>query len=356
MADFLKDLFHKKNTYAFSSSLDDFEDSVDSKFTDTLFISSSGTTSGNKKIYALPYQSLKNSASSVNDYLKSIDKPNWLSPLPFNHIGGISTYIRASLKNGKAYQLPRWDLKIFIESIERNSIHYTSIVPTIAYDIVKNKIKSPPNLLAIFVGGDHLDFVLKKELLKLGWPVHITYGMTECASQLATSKANFEEDQMLKILPHHHLKMKEGHLYIKSESLFSHLFILNQDQKIQESHSPTLEDGFWKTNDRALIKETYILPLGRIDDTVKIKGHLFSLKDLKLSISKKFNLLIGIDFHLELEKDLRDGYCLYLFSSESKRLEIQQFILASTPIQYLKALSMNKIERTSLGKIKKIGL
>src|SRR5690606_16630588 len=122
----------------------------------------------------------------------------------------------------------KWDPLSFQKQIKDTRSTITSLVPTQLYDLCKLKAAAPESLRIALVGGDSVSADLYQQALELGWPVLITYGMTETCSQIATAELNslsrpdFNSLPALKILPH--LKVKtndQGCLQLKGTSLLT---------------------------------------------------------------------------------------------------------------------------------------
>src|SRR5207244_3174402 len=110
----------------------------------------------------------------------------------------------------------KWHVFQFHSFLIDSKATLTALVPTQVHDLVANKLRSPKTLRAVIVGGGSLNSELYDEARALGWPVMPSYGMTECASQIAT--ANLKSPS-LNILPHLTIKIVENKICIKGESL-----------------------------------------------------------------------------------------------------------------------------------------
>ena len=288
------------------------------ELTEHVFILSSGTSSkGAIKSYAISKGAIIANAVAVNGFLGTNSSSAWLSSLPYFHIGGLSIFVRAHESNSSLIQDEgSWDPSKFNKMLETNKINFTSLVPTQLYDLVKNKYKAPNNLLGVFIGGDFLNSTLRNLALGLGWPLIETYGMTETSSQIASSFSQKMIDGYLELLPIHSLikhNNNDGEYKINSSSLFTLEMILDQ--------------GIWSTlyaGEGFLIKDhmdlilrenkSFLKPLGRWDEQIKIKGRLYNFLELK-DIAHKIFFELGVYSKMELvlEDDNREGKILTLW-------------------------------------------
>lgn len=356
---FLKD----ENTYlipsrlskADASKLLNFWKSCD--FNSHAFITSSGTTSfDNIKSYALSYEAIKVNAYSVNSLINASSSDRWLSSLPIYHVGGLSIYARAILSSSEVISVKdKWNPLTFCKTLARENIQFCSIVPTQLHDIVTQGIHCPDCLKAIFVGGDYTPKVLYQKAIKLGWPIYITFGMTEVCSQLATASAG-DYPSMLPVLNIHDVKLFDGVLGIKSRSLFSAYFYLEKDRFIQKL--PNLTDGYFITQDLARIeilnKETLIRPLGRVGDEVKINARLVNLlpiKNLFADICDELAILNRAE--LVIVDDERAGKCFELWiENEIKAVEPKiKDGLSKKDIKIKRVKFFDKLARNHMGKL-----
>ncbi len=295
-----------------------------------IWIASSGSSkkgTDSVKLIAISKMAFLKSAESVNRFLKTqvlaLNKINfetkdsatdiiWVQALPFFHVGGFSLYARSFGSNQsvvlglekkrtedeKSYQYV-WNVDYFYNTLlkitpnnnacELNVI--TSLVPTQVYDLIQKQLVAPKCLKAVIVGGSALDIDLLSKARQLGWPLLVSYGMTEVASQIATSKLNSQD---LIVLDHHQVKTtQDGLLQIKSNSLMSG-WAQYQDGK---SYFQSTQDGQWfQTADFVEIKneknelidfqkiqESVLIPKGRSSDFIKIKGEGVNIEQVESS-------------------------------------------------------------------------
>lgn len=231
----------------------------------------SGST-GDPKWVALSKPALLASAAAVNRHLEVSYESCWGLALPLNHVGGFGVAARAYAAGCRFENFSqRWDAHAFCEWLERQKITHTSLVPTQVHDLVKAQLTAPSALLAVVVGGGHLDSLTGQAARDLGWLVLASYGMTEAGSQIATQ--GFEsllvpyQPAPLPLLPIWEAEISAaGVLAISGPALFAGYL---------SGGKFTRRESTWHTtSDRVTLEDRWLTPLGRADALVKILGEL----------------------------------------------------------------------------------
>lgn len=323
-------------------------------FTSHVWLATSGTTSGIKWV-ALSKKALLNSAKAVNDHLESTHMDKWLNPLPTFHVGGLGIFARGYLSGAEVINFEgKWDPLRFCGEIEKGQITLTSLVPTQVHDLVGRECPAPTCLRAVIVGGGALAEGLYKQGRKLGWPLLPNYGMTECASQIATAElSSLEQDQvpLLKRLSHVDLKITpQGFIAIKGLSLLSAYAMVSSG--CVEVFDPK-QDGWLTTSDYGKCHGDYVEVLGRKDDVVKITGENVNMASLQKILDE---LRGNSDMVIQAVPDPRLGYCVHLctVTKEDEVTEIvDRFNKRVMPYERIRQVTtVSEIPRTPLGKPK----
>ncbi|MBX3053392.1 MAG: o-succinylbenzoate--CoA ligase [Caldilineaceae bacterium] len=150
-------------------------------------IFTSGTT-GQPKGTVLTFDNHLQSANA-SAYRIGIDvNDRWLSCLPLYHVGGLAVVFRSCLYGTAIVLHQRFAVEAFNESLERDSVTLTSLVPTMLHRLLQSRTAPwPESLRLILLGGA----AATPELLAAAWdagvPVATTYGLTEASSQVATA-------------------------------------------------------------------------------------------------------------------------------------------------------------------------
>jgi len=310
-------------------------------------IFSSGTSSGSPKGYVHSIDALKANAQAVNEFFSLKSEDIWALSLPDYHIGGLQVLLRAQLSGAKVVDARGWEPVKWNETLRKGGVSVTSIVPTQLYDLVKLSLKPSPSLRYLIVGGDFLSLELEKRAIELGWPLIRTFGMTEAASQIASSTLH---ESALQILPIHELKTSaEETLLIRSPALFSYSF---QKEKDWEIRPVSLDaEGFYKTQDKVLLEGETVIPQGRSGDEFKSKGHLIRLSDLRETLQKyliEHSLFSKAEIYFA--EDERKGKKIVLLHENLETHTIHSLKERLAPVVIDELKSVNKIDRTALGK------
>lgn len=187
---------------------------------DIMFTSGS---SGEPKAVVHSFGNHYYSALAANECIPVGPGDRWLLSLPLYHVGGLEIVFRIFVGGG-AVVIPEPGEDI-AQAIHRHNVTHVSFVPT----QLSRLLATPANigilrkLKAILVGGGPIpDALIRKSVDKL-LPVHVSYGLTEMASQVATSKRLTKEDP----LPHGQIlrcakvRISDDHeILVKGKTLF----------------------------------------------------------------------------------------------------------------------------------------
>ncbi len=249
-----------------------------------ILLQSSGTTkkvsiAQESRLVVLSKKSFLNSAQSVNEHFQIDSHDSWLLTLPLFHVGGLSICARAFLSHSLVEHLQQWNVESFVEKLQQNQITWTSLVPTQIYDLIQRNLRSPQSLKGVFVGGGKLQSSLYEKALTLGWPLILSYGMTETAAMIAASQKN---KAALFPLPHAQIKASDnGLICIRTSSLLdAYLHIYSNGFHLEARALDS--EGYWVTADLGEVTEKgEILLRGRQSAQLKISGELVDMSLLK---------------------------------------------------------------------------
>lgn len=323
----------------------------DCDFSGHIWLATSGT-SGKFKFVALSKEALLHSAKAVNEHFQITSSDRWINVLPTFHVGGVGIFARAYLSSSQVFNLysseEKWNPQKFVLKIKEFQATLSALVPTQLYDLIKEKIKSPKSLRAVIIGGGRLNSTLQSQAEKLGWKLFPSYGLTECASQVATY-----EDHKMKILDHIQIKIdNEGFIHLKSPSLLTAYATIDRETKIID---PKVE-GWLNTLDKGSLDGKFLTVFGRGKDFFKIGGenvNLCRLQDLLESL--KGELKIECDVLLTAKEEERLGATLILevegLLDDNIQLLVKVYNEKVLPFERIRELvSMPAILRNFLGK------
>jgi o-succinylbenzoate---CoA ligase len=325
-----------------------------------LWLATSGSTV--QKWVGLSKTAVLASAAAVNVHLESSQNDRWVQTLPTFHVGGLGILARAYLSGAVVYDFKgvhpgKWQPEQFFSFLVEVKGTLTSLVPAQLHDLVQLQKHAPPSLRAVVIGGGQLQENLYRQAVALGWPVLPSYGMTECASQIATAPLNWTEDGYppLKLLSHLEGNVREGRLCFRGGSLLS-AYALVADGDITVSDPK--EAGWLMTEDRGEIHEGVVTILGRASGLIKIGGENVDVDRLEANfqqIKDKFG--IGFEATLVPVPDERLGFTIHLATVQSNNdssLErlIQGFNATVLPFERIRGCRfVSHLPRSPLGKI-----
>lgn len=154
---------------------------------DRLLVASSGTTGAARLIPVTTLQLLTSAFGSAIR-LGHLPTDRWICALPLHHVGGLSILYRCAWYGTTLELLPRFDAGEVNRAIARGA-SLVSLVPTMLERVLDDRSDTPfpTSLRAILLGGAAAPDGLLARCRAMGAPVARTWGMTEAASQIATS-------------------------------------------------------------------------------------------------------------------------------------------------------------------------
>jgi O-succinylbenzoic acid--CoA ligase len=169
---------------------------------------------------------------------------------------------------------PIWDPHFFTELVQKNSGTLSALVPTQIFDLVRAGLRAPESMRAIVVGGGNLNPALYAEARKLGWPVLPSYGLTECASQVATaSLSSLEQDGYpeLRLLSHVEVDAAASgaRLRIRSQALLTGYLLETGSGAV---FTDPKQNGWFTTEDLGSVTDGVLRVQGREGSFVKMGG------------------------------------------------------------------------------------
>lgn len=334
------------------------------RLTGHIWLTSSGSSKKQNesfKLIALSKKAFLASAKSVNDFFGLKKGDHWVQVLPHFHVGGLSILTRAYLSGSKVnngLKNGQWDPEHFINVIETTQSVVSSLVPTQLFDLVKFKIQAPKHFKFLIVGGATLNLELHKKASKLGWPIVLTYGMTETCSQIAATEITTTHNSfnhLYRILNHAKVRLNsENIISIKADSLMTgYAQIINQDF---EWINP-IENGWYQTHDLGELKFDRLTLLGRIDDYIKVNGEGVNLNKIRellndqtgeIAITAIPHSRSGNEIVLFYSRKIHDGVALELQKFVNNKVLPFERINSVKQVEFIPKLAIGKINYLEL--------
>jgi len=148
----------------------------------------SGTT-GQPRGVALTRGNFAASADASRARLGLGPDDRWLLALSAAHIGGLALVLRAAFLGSTLVTRGAFSPAGFDRLIDAGRVTHVSLVPTMLLRAVEQRAgrPPPPSLRCVLVGGARTPPELVERALAAGFPLALTYGMTEACSQIATA-------------------------------------------------------------------------------------------------------------------------------------------------------------------------
>ena len=320
---------------------------LEGEFSNHFWVRTSGSTGGEKWV-ALNKEAILFSAEAVNQHFNCTAKDIWLHALPNFHVGGLGILARAHLSGAVVKRvLEKWDPLKFHNALDGCTL--TALVPSQLYDLVKLRLKPPKTIRALIIGGGALSDALFDLAKELGWPVCPSYGLTECASQVATA---YPGEREMRILPH--VEVRVSHIIsLKSPSL---LTAYASDVGGQYEIFDPKSHGVFATEDLGKVNGPFLKVLGRKGEAVKIGGEFVNLSHLE-GVLEREKLQIGFTGEATLvvlpDPRLENSIHMVTTSRDISRL-VCLYNEKVYPYEQIRNIHyFPKIPKTPLGKISK---
>lgn len=157
---------------------------LDENVTATLILSSGST--GGPKVIAHQIRAHFASARASNANIPLSRDDRWLLSLPVYHVGGLAILFRC-IEAGAAIVIDSRKAGLR-EQIESHSITHVSMVSTQLKRMLQAYADCPKTLKAVLLGGGSVPFSLVRHAVRIGIPLYTTYGLSEMASQVTTTR------------------------------------------------------------------------------------------------------------------------------------------------------------------------
>jgi O-succinylbenzoic acid--CoA ligase len=143
---------------------------------------------GKPKLVCHSWSALTRNADEANKRLCFGTGHTWLATLAWSHIGGLGVLLRtARVGSTLAFGPSRFEAKGVLEAIEKWAASHVSLVPAMLQAMLDIEPSPPQSLEVVLIGGAATSPSLTERALSSGWPIALTYGMTEAGSQVSVA-------------------------------------------------------------------------------------------------------------------------------------------------------------------------
>lgn len=210
-------------------------------------------------------------AKGANENIAFNPHDRWLMTVPLYHVSGLSILFRTLLGKG-AVVLPSEGQNI-LKELKDQKITHLSIVPTQLMRLLRmskeDELFGSDSLKAVLVGGSSVPKHLIQTALQQAIPIYTTYGLTEMASQVATTKGltKLEDVAQARILKYRQMKIGEhNEIYVNGKTRFKGY--VNKDKL----ETPFDKEGWFATGDLGVLKNNDFIQVTGRKDNMFISG------------------------------------------------------------------------------------
>jgi len=259
---------------------------------DATILFTSGSA-GKPKAVLHTYKNHYYSALGSNPNLAFGPGDRWLLSLPLYHAGGLGILFRAALGGGTVV-IPRPEFAL-ADTIARYRVSHISLVATQLYRLLnsKNVPLALNRLKAVLLGGSQIPASFIKQATGHKLPLFTTYGSTEMASQVTTTRPDDSPSKLYtsgKPLAYREVMISpEGEILVRGETLFKGYLNKNGLRK------PFSRDGWFATGDLGEFDaDGYLVVKGRKDNMFISGGENIQPEEIEQALCKIDGILQAV--------------------------------------------------------------
>lgn len=192
---------------------------------DTVLIIATSGSEGFPRKVALGNAQLDAAAVAANDCLELKRGDLWLNCLPLYHIGGQSILWRCARAGATVLLHDRFAVETIAHDLATFAVTHLSLVPAMLSRMLDHGTRPPPTLKAVLIGGAALSRPLYERATAAGWPLFVSYGMSETAAMLSVflpTDGNWHEGLVGHPMPGHEIDIgNDGRIRIRGPQVMS---------------------------------------------------------------------------------------------------------------------------------------
>lgn len=232
---------------------------------DTALVISTSGSEGQPRAVLLGNAQLDAAAAAANACLGLGAGDLWLNCLPLYHIGGQSILWRCARVGAGVVLHEGFSAENIARDLAAQSITHISLVPAMLARLLDLGIAPPASLRALLIGGAALSASLYERATTAGWPLYVSYGMSETAAQVATfgpDDGPWHEGLVGRPMPGHEIRIgDDGRIRIRGRQVM--LGYLGRHSSVSGIDA----DGWLTTGDLGRLDgDGRLTVLGRADD------------------------------------------------------------------------------------------
>lgn len=215
----------------------------------------SGTT-GRPKGALLSRRAFLASARASAEVLGWHPEDRWFLCMPLAHVGGLGVLVRCLLAKKGVIHFGRraFEPRGALDLMERCGATIASLVPTMLARFVESNAAPSHALRVALLGGAAASPALLDKGRALGWPLVVTYGLTEACSHVTLGTVSSTGRHVGTPIPGTEVRIVDEQITVRSPTLFSGY--------VDQGPLPLDADGFYATGD-----------LGEVDDEGRLVVH-----------------------------------------------------------------------------------
>jgi len=228
-------------------------DTADAGPLEQFTIATSGST-GVPKLASLSASSFAAGCEASSRRVPLAPNDSWALSLSWAHVGGLAILLRC-LQARATVHIPE------VPGVLPSSCTHASVVPTQLSRLIRRH-QLPQGLKHLLVGGAPLSRRLHEQAIEQGVPFHVTYGLTEFGSQVATSSLRPAWGAPLAFLDGVQARIDaNGTLELRGPTAMSRYI-----------GAPPLGTDWFRTSDRSELSAGGVRILGRHDNVIITGG------------------------------------------------------------------------------------
>lgn len=189
-----------------------------------LLISTSGSEGAPRQV-VLGMAQLDTAAIAANACLALAEGDLWLNCLPLYHIGGLSILWRCARAGATLLLHEGFTVEKVANDLARYPVTHLSLVPAMLSRLLDGGTAPPPSLKAVLIGGAALSRPLYERATAAGWPLFISYGMSETSAMVAAFRPDegpWREGLVGRPMPGHDIRIgDDGRIRIRGPQVMT---------------------------------------------------------------------------------------------------------------------------------------